>query len=418
MSDSVTYSVSYTDTHAILLVTTLELDLEHADTALALEVHDRELVFTAPPYHVRIPVDRDLLRQDEVFPEQIDYEKSMISYHIPLVTKAQVESAPEALFPYGFNNSYSGPLNIINNQEFKSLSNPERFSNEERHQKRITDEKNDFNTEHFGMDHVQCMIDYFGLDTAAIKLEAKLTEDQTYRIKVILSDKKDDLDRYRTLAENGTILLNLLDILLAVLYDKLLQGDELNEAISHVNIHRISATLSYFEQLSSVEAVLTAFYRRCCIYPLFRSKELAQICAQHLVNASKKEAFKDWILEKLMYCYESLMRNDCSILNHYYIKDYIRFAWLCTPVEGLRKISEEVAQIMPQVHDRPLGFGEEVVVQKMVHDIIGRLDESSTDSDDDSSSEDETETESSDEDVIPQPEESVLDKLMNLKIQP
>uniref|UniRef100_A0A8D8DVK8 Protein SHQ1 homolog n=1 Tax=Culex pipiens TaxID=7175 RepID=A0A8D8DVK8_CULPI len=418
MSDLVTYLVSYTDTHAVLLVTTPELDLEHADTALALEVHDRELVFTAPPYHVRIPVDRDLRRQDEGFPERIDYEKGVICYHIPLVTREQVESSSETLFAYGFNNWYSGPLNIINNQDFKSLSNPERFSNEERHQKRLSDEKTDFNPEHFGMDHVQCLIDCFGLDSAVIPLEVKLTEDQNYRIKVILSDKKDDLDQYRTLAENSSILLNLLDILLAVLYDKLLQSNELNEAISHVNIHRISATLSYFEQFKSVDAVLTAFYRRSCVYPLFRSKELAQICSQRLVDASKKDAFNDWILEKLMYCYESFMQNDCSVLNHYYVKDYIRFVRLCAPVEGFSKVVEEVAALLPQVHERSLGFGEEAIVQKFVRDIIGRLDDSSTDSDDDSSSEGETKTESSDEEVISQPEESVLDKLMNLKIQP
>lgn len=62
---------------------------------------------------LRIPVDRDLRRQDEGFPERIDYEKGVICYHIPLVTREQVEASSETLFAYGFNNWYSGPLNIV-----------------------------------------------------------------------------------------------------------------------------------------------------------------------------------------------------------------------------------------------------------------------------------------------------------------
>ena len=71
----------------------------------------------------RIPVDRDLLRQDEVFPERIDYEKSVISYHIPLVTKEQTDTVPEALFAYGFNKSYSGPLNIVGCLNYEHSTN-------------------------------------------------------------------------------------------------------------------------------------------------------------------------------------------------------------------------------------------------------------------------------------------------------
>lgn len=71
---------------------------------------------------------------------------------------------------------------------------------------------------------------------------------------------------------------------------------------------------------------------------------------------------------------------------------------------------------MPTIHNKPLGFGEEAMVRKLVKDIIG-ADEDSTDSDDTSgSSDDETsESESISSDSLP--EENVLEKLMNLNIQ-
>lgn len=67
-----------------------------------------------------------------------------------------------------------------------------------------------------------------------------------------------------------------------------------------------------------------------------------------------------------------------------------------------------------------MGFGEEVMAGKFVRDILGTNDDDETDSDDTSGSSDdwETESDSSDDEASrTSPEESVLDKLMNLKIQ-
>ena len=46
----------------------------------------------------------------------------------------------------------------------KTLSNPEKYSQEERKRKKIKDEEHDFNPEHYGMDYVQYVIDGLSID--------------------------------------------------------------------------------------------------------------------------------------------------------------------------------------------------------------------------------------------------------------
>lgn len=52
MSESVAYTLQYSCDFAILEIQIPEVDLEHEDS-IVLEVQERELVFTVPPYHVR-----------------------------------------------------------------------------------------------------------------------------------------------------------------------------------------------------------------------------------------------------------------------------------------------------------------------------------------------------------------------------
>ncbi|XP_058831393.1 protein SHQ1 homolog [Topomyia yanbarensis] len=423
MCEEASYNLRYTETYAILTITTPNIDVEHEDS-INLEVHDKELVFTAPPYHLRIPSDKHL-QQTNVYPEKIEYDKASIIYHVPLQTdkNGDAESAQHC-FKYGFGDFYSSVLNIQNNQDFKTLTNPEKSSNDERRAKRLNDEQTDFNPEHYGMDYVQYVIDGFGLESSIIPSEVQLTEDQKYRIRLITEDKTHKLEEYLNLRQNFSTLAGLVDILLAVLYDKLINHNELNEAISHFNIHRISATLSYFEKFDSIQEVLLAFYRRCCIYPLYRSKNLAQTCAALLQDALMQEDFNNWILEKLMYCYEAFKTHDTVVLNYYYIKDYVKLVQSCSVCDPLREIGKDIEMLSSSICDGYLGLEKMSIAFKMVKSIMEEEDES-TDSDDTVSSGESDETESdysgtttSDDEVIHyQPEESVLEKLKNLKLQ-
>ncbi|XP_062550718.1 protein SHQ1 homolog [Armigeres subalbatus] len=418
MAEVVTYSLDYSSDFAILVINIPNLDLEQ-DASATLEVQDKELLFTLPPYHIRIPSE-EKLQLTEVFPKQIDYEKGAIHYNIPLSKSAvQDEQLVSHCHTYGFGNFYSGALNIANSQDFKTLSNPEEFSPDQRRSKRLNEESNDFNLEHYAMDHVQYLIDGFGLELNEIPIDVHLNDDQQNRVRMIVEEKKRQEEKYRMLSGNETVCFSLVDIILAVLYDKTVNCNELNEAISHVNIHRISSSLSYFEQFTSYEDVIVAFYRRSCMYPFHRSKDLAKKCVDHLTAAFKHANVIEWMLEKFLYCYDAFKSNDCVVLNHYYIKDCIKFVQLCSPADMLNQAGSHIKEILPSIHNRSLGFGEEAMVRKLINDIIG-VDEESTDSDDTSGSDDEssdTESDSSDADDAPLPDESVLHKLMNLKIQ-
>ncbi|XP_058464492.1 protein SHQ1 homolog [Malaya genurostris] len=424
MSDVVSYNLKYSETHAILIVTTPNVDVEHEDS-INLEVHEKELVFTAPPYHLRISSDKYLVKTD-VYPESIDYEKSSIVYHIPLQTVSdEPTKSNQNIFKYGFGDFYCSVLNIQNSQDFKTLTNPENVSFEERRAKRIKDEQDDFNPEHYGMDYVQYVIDRFGLESVVIPLDVKLTDNQRYCIKLLMEEKSHKIDDYCGLHEQPSILTSLVDILLAVLYDKLINHNELNEAISHFNIHRISATLSYFEKFDSIQEVLVAFYRRCCIYPLYRNQNLAHTCTTMLENALKQDDSNEWILEKLLYCYESFKSHDTVVLNHYYIKDYVKLIQYCYVSDTLRAFTKDIAALSTSIRGGSLGLERMSVAFRIIKSVMEE-DYESTDSDDTSNSDQDDETESdysstttSDDEVIHyQPEESVLDKLKNLKLKP
>uniref|UniRef100_A0A182T7U7 Protein SHQ1 homolog n=1 Tax=Anopheles maculatus TaxID=74869 RepID=A0A182T7U7_9DIPT len=215
-------------------------------------------------------------------------------------------------------------------------------------------------------------------------------------------------------------------ILLAVGYDRLTNNNELNEANSHINIHRISGTLAYFVEYDGVEQMLRSFYRRSCTYPYYRNKEIAMACVQDVINGVTSVERKVWIQRQLLHAYEAFKTTECAVLNHYFIKDYIRYVELGLNEQILLQCIEDMQKILPDIHHAALGFGEETLIQKLLQDIITQ-DESadSTDSDDydtadsesdgsDSDNESSSSAAATDEDT--NPNENVLEKLMNLKL--
>lgn len=77
--------------------------------------------------------------------------------------------------------------------------------------------------------------------------------------------------------------------------------------------------------------------------------------------------------------------------------------------------------MLPDIHQASLGFGEESLLQKLLQDIMGQEESDSTDSDDYESSEEDSEESDSDNESVgtdtdANPNENVLEKLMNLKL--
>ncbi|XP_050092821.1 protein SHQ1 homolog [Anopheles aquasalis] len=427
MDDNLKFTVSYDSQHALIVLDLPELDLEH-ESDLILDVFPHESVFTAPPYHGRIPLER-AGKCGKVLPEHIDYEKSSVTFRVPLdIATSSKGNASESTFPYGFGLLYNGPLSVDTSQELKSLSNPELHSLPDRMAMMEAAENADFNAEHYGMDYIQFMIDKLGLKLKDLSPVKPLTDEQRYRASVIVGEKPKQNELIKSISEHRPVMLGMIDILLAIAYDRLTNNNELNEANSHINIQRISATLSYFVEFSTIETLLRSFYRRSCTYPFYRNKDLTQLCVATLIERVRAaNNRKEWLTQELSHAYDAFKTTDCAILNHYYIKDCIRYVELALDDKMLLQIMTELEEALPDVHPEPLGFGEENVVQRLLKDVITQDSDSYvTDSDDyespislsDASGADDDDDED-DDGASSEKElsnENVLEKLMNLKL--
>uniref|UniRef100_A0A182JSS7 Protein SHQ1 homolog n=1 Tax=Anopheles christyi TaxID=43041 RepID=A0A182JSS7_9DIPT len=419
MEDNLSFRTILESNHIAVLLDLPELDLEH-ESNLVLDIFPNECTFTAAPYHARIPLPHSA-QPGKAFPESIDYEKSTVTFRVPLEVKAKTDAIETSSFPYGFCRFYSGPLALETSQELKVLPNPQECSFSQRWEMKEATEKSDFYGEHYGMDYIQFSIDKLGLDMENFPAPTKLTDEQSYRIRVIVEEKLRHKESYTSIEDHRTVLFGLIDIMLAVVYDQLTNSNELNEANSHINIHRISATLGYFAEFAGVEQMLRSFYRRSCTYPYYRNKNISLACVRCVMKRMSDEGSKEWMQRQLIHTYEAFKRTDCAVLNHYFIKDFIRYVEWGLNKETLLQCIEDIEKALPKIHEETLGFGEEKLLQKLLQDIIGQDESDSTDSDDEESSEDDSSESDSDNESIgtdtdTNPNENVLEKLMNLKL--
>uniref|UniRef100_A0A182PL96 Protein SHQ1 homolog n=1 Tax=Anopheles epiroticus TaxID=199890 RepID=A0A182PL96_9DIPT len=416
MEDNLSFRTELGSKHIDVSLDLPELDLEH-ESNLVLDIFPNECTFTAAPYHARIPLPHPA-QPGKAFPENIDYEKSTVTFRVPLEVKP-IADAELPSFPYGFCRFYSGPLSLDTSQEFKVLPNPNECSFSKRWELKEAAEQDDFYGEHYGMDYIQFSIDKLGLNMDSFPTPSKLTDEQSYRIGVIVEEKARQTETYTSIEDHRTVLLSLIDILLAVAYDQLTNSNEINEANSHINIHRISATLAYFVEFDGVEQMLRSFYRRSCTYPFYRSKEIALACVKRVVSRLSSEDRNEWMKQQLIHTYEAFKRTECAVLNHYFVKDFIRYVELALDKETLQQCLKDIDKALPDTHRAGLGFGEEKLLQKLLQDIMGQEESDSTDSDDYESTEEEDtdiDNESVGTDAETNPNENVLEKLMNLKL--
>uniref|UniRef100_A0AAG5DIQ7 Protein SHQ1 homolog n=1 Tax=Anopheles atroparvus TaxID=41427 RepID=A0AAG5DIQ7_ANOAO len=420
MSDSVKFTSSLDTTHAVVILEVPELDVEH-ESNLVLDVFPRECIFTAAPYHARISLDA-AVKPGKAFPEKIDYEKNTITFRIPLESNTlKNEPQNDTGFRYGFYQQYCGPLALETSQDLRVLSHPELYSVSDRMKMMHKAETEDFRAEHYAMDHLQFFSDNLGLTLDSPPLAPKFSADQSYRIRVIVDEKRRQADVYSSIEDHSAVLLGLVDILLAVCYDRLTNGNELNEANSHTNIQRISATLSFFVEFNSIDEVLRSFFRRSCTYPFYRTRNIAKQCVDLMLTCIDTFDIREWIKHELMFAYDAFKTTDCAVMNHYYVKDYICYTELSINEELLTDYVADMKLSLPIVYGELLGFGEEKTLQKFIAELTGAFESDSTDSDDSDSENEETDscgsdTESASSKEDENPNENVLEKLMNLKL--
>ncbi|XP_053665861.1 protein SHQ1 homolog [Anopheles marshallii] len=419
MEDSIKFQTILQAHHILVVLDLPELDLEH-ESDLVLDIFPKECTFTAAPYHARIPLSHSA-HPGKAYPDSIDYEKNTVTFRVPLDGETKTTDSEISCYPYGFGRLHNGPLSLETSQELKVLPDPCTYSFAQRWELKEAAEKNDFKGEHYGMDYIQFSIDKLGLKLDSFPISYQLSDDQSYRARVILDEKIRQKEAYSFVEDHRSVLFGLIDILLAIGYDQLTNNNELNEANSHINIHRISGTLAFFVEFECVEQMLRSFYRRSCTYPYYRNKEISLVCAQNVISSTSSVDRRAWIQLQLMYAYDAFKATDCAVLNHLFIKDYIRYVELGLKEEILMQLIDEMQKALPDVHQAALGFSEEKLLQKLLMDIMTQEESDTTDSDDCESSEDESEDSNSDNESVttheePNPNENVLEKLMNLKL--
>ncbi|XP_012529997.1 protein SHQ1 homolog isoform X2 [Monomorium pharaonis] len=236
---------------------------------------------------------------------------------------------------YGFANKISGALTAFEAawiKEIIDLPTPDATPEAERKSLQEQRESSDFSEEHYMADLVQteCTEPYI---TYTAEWDT-LQKDQ-----VVFSEGEIDLlkelpnKEYLLDADDVQKLsLNLVDILYASCYNHRTTLGE-NTPESSWTINKLSSTLCWFQNFSSVDEVITACIRRSLCYPLYRNWELSIKVFEDV----KKVLLLGRIYIVKRFCeIHHLFNTSCEpryILNQLYIKDFL--IWLQRLPESL-----------------------------------------------------------------------------------
>ncbi|UJR32681.1 hypothetical protein I4U23_020141 [Adineta vaga] len=241
-------------------------------------------------------------------------------------------------YSYGFNHQYKDIFTnfdseyslIFDNQHPDSLPLTSIRSN------RLEKEQSDFNCEHYLADKYD------------------LNDEEVFDYKLILDNEFNDQDRddlknlkYKQLLIDDPIpiYLGLIDLLYAFVYDqRITQGESCCE--SPWNIHKLSATLSWFDTFIDLPSVLIACCRRTLIYPLTRSFKLAKRCFDDVIRILSQG--KCAILQCLLQMRRIFLDEEHRyLLNTLYLNDYCLWIqthcqskWLESLVEAMKHTIE------------------------------------------------------------------------------
>jgi protein SHQ1 len=190
--------------------------------------------------------------------------------------------------------------------------------------------------------------------------------------------------------QEESLLLGLLDILFAYVYDHLLtDGDPTTE--SSWTICTLSSTLSWLDTFNSLDDVVRHSIRRALIYPYLRNYELALYCWKHVSRIWRNG--RRCILRSLLQVHNILDKSECHYLgNRLFVDPYL--AWI------QRHVTPTQLTILCNRLDKLLQNGE--VIQKDALDLnlmeLERQLDNSESSDEGSDSDESTDNGACDDD--------------------
>ncbi|XP_029680515.1 protein SHQ1 homolog, partial [Formica exsecta] len=269
-------------------------------------------------------------------------------------------------------------------KEIIDLPTPDTTPEAERKSLQEKCELEDFNEEHY-------MADLMEPECTESYIAYTAEWDMLQKDKVTFSEAEIDLlkdlpnKEYLLDAEDiKKLCLNLIDILYASCYNHRTTLGE-NTVESSWTINKLSSTLCWFQNFTSVDEVITACFRRSLCYPLYRNWELSMKVFEDVKKALTLG--KKYIIK--VFCeIHSLFNNSYEpryILNQLYIKDFL--IWLQASPESL---IEPLHSMLNNIHPSKASMGldlvelevaaysvqeEGLVIENAVHEMVGQIDE-------------------------------------------
>lgn len=297
---------------------------------------------------------------------------------------------------YGFANQKSGVFTRLQDEvvEIVDLKDPDHCSMSDRREKRMAAENNKFDEDHYIADLyddsvIQDLISYCPDYIGSLSDEDKELMRNLPKKEYIIENKV-------------SVFLGLVDILFAYCYDMRTTEGEHNVE-SCWTLSKLSSTLSWLDSFSSIEETLTACYRRCLSYPLYRNWQLLEKI-QHdtacVFSGGRQNTLK--CLLDIHRCFSASYPH--YLLNDLYITDYC--VWIQNIEEKqLQSLSEAIKQFSIKKSDVGLDLNSiesnaiNVLEDDQVNDLAKDVSQVklSHDSDDSSTDSSETCTDSDDE---------------------
>ncbi|XP_015795996.1 protein SHQ1 homolog [Tetranychus urticae] len=177
---------------------------------------------------------------------------------------------------YGFANRYTGIIERLEDEiwDLLDVKKPEKTNNQDRKKQRIEQDIKAFDEEHYWFDMfelsetIENLICFKAHWELASTDTIQFDDDEIFRLKS-LPRREYLLSR----KEKFHLLLGLVDILFAYAYDVRTTDGE-HSCESGWTISKLSSTLSWFEQFSTLPEVLSTCVQRSLTYPLYRNWSL------------------------------------------------------------------------------------------------------------------------------------------------
>uniref|UniRef100_A0A1B6M5G6 Protein SHQ1 homolog n=1 Tax=Graphocephala atropunctata TaxID=36148 RepID=A0A1B6M5G6_9HEMI len=361
-------------------------DLDLLGTLLAPKKQDKNV-------KPSIEVVSETVEEEE--DEDEDLDEWLIEQELP-----STEPETEALFnapKYGFGNLTQGVFKQLKSefQEIIDLPEPDLTPAARRVELRMGEEDKRFCCDHYLADYMEPEVvrEYLAfspswLAETTASGPVKLTETEKSMLKN-LGNKEFLLNK----EDKVSVWLSLVDIVFAFAYNHRTTLGE-NTVESAWTINKLSATLSWFANHSSVRGVVVSCFRRLLTYSLYRHWDLAQLVLKDTIAILKLG--RRQVLKCLLEVHSLFAHSEPRyLLNQLYISDYC--IWLQRASERkLARFAEALEQV--NICKGDVGFDLEelehaaLLVQEEEESLTDRIENLHLDSSRSSSS---SETESS-----------------------